>query len=126
MYLHAYFHLMPRCMAVFCVSLFVTAFVVLWLVPIPLGIRCAIRKHYSPYWMWFGLHPLGGWIAFVVLASLPGRVECGHCGGYVEGHFRICPYCHASLAPPVTPASPSDPPRGDSAGERRTAERRRN
>ena len=100
------------------IALVVIVFVVLWLVPIPLGIGSAIRKHYSPYWMWFGLHPLGGWIAFIVLASLPGRVVCGHCGGHVGRNFRVCPYCHTSMCPASephshAPAAEQKPPEGE-------------
>ena len=78
----------------------------LWVLPIRFGIGCAIRKHYSPCWMWFAIHPLGGWIAYLVLASLPPRVVCSHCGGYVAKHFRLCPYCHTPI--PTTPNAPPD------------------
>ena len=71
--------------------------VLCWVVPITYGIQTAIRKHYSPHWMWFGIHPAGGWIAFLVLSFLPPRVECPHCGGTISHQFRICPYCRASL-----------------------------
>jgi hypothetical protein len=107
-------------LAILCVLFWVMLFVVLWIVPIPLGIGCAIRKHYSPYWMWFGLHPLGGWIALVVLASLPARVVCGHCGGYVGGNFCLCPYCHAPLGPTGSAAAAHT---GEPAGQDRTEHR---
>jgi hypothetical protein len=78
---------------------------VLWFLPIRFGIGCAIRKHYSPYWMWFAIHPLGGWIAYLVLALLPPRVECSHCGGYVARHFRFCPYCQTPIPTPPNAAA---------------------
>ena len=42
-----------------------------WIWPIFLGIKAAKEKGRSPHWMWFGLNPLGGWIALAVLRSLP-------------------------------------------------------
>ena len=82
---------------VFHGTLFVMAVIVFWVLPIVLGIRCARRKRYSPHWMWFGVHPLGGWCVFIVLTALPARRICGTCGGYVAEYFRLCPYCHASM-----------------------------
>jgi hypothetical protein len=68
-----------------------------WVLPIVLGVRAANRKQYSPHWMWFGIHPLFGWIACIVLLCLPPRIQCPNCGGFVAVNFRICPYCHAGL-----------------------------
>jgi hypothetical protein len=68
-----------------------------WVLPICLGVREARKKNYSPLWMLFGIHPLGGWIAFIVLACLPPRVQCRNCGGFVEANFRVCPFCRADL-----------------------------
>ncbi len=69
----------------------------LWVLPITLGVRCARRKNYSPTWMWFGIHPVGGWIAFLVLSCLTPRIACPNCGGYVTVNFRICPYCQGAI-----------------------------
>ncbi len=44
------------------------------IIPVVLGIKAAKRKGVSPHWMWFGLHPLGGWIAYLVIRSRPDRV----------------------------------------------------
>ncbi len=81
------------------VSLFAAALIIVlaWVVPITYGIQAAIRKHYSPHWMWFGIHPIGGWIAFTVLSFLPTRVECQTCGGFISPQFRICPYCRMPM-----------------------------
>jgi hypothetical protein len=46
----------------------------LTIIPVVLGIKAAKRKGVSPHWMWFGLHPLGGWIAYLVIRSRPDRV----------------------------------------------------
>ena len=39
----------------------------IWFTPIWLGVRTARKKRLSPHWMWFGIHPLFGWIACLVL-----------------------------------------------------------
>jgi len=68
-------------------------FLAIWITPIPLGIRQAKRKHRSPHWMWFGLHPMSGWIAFIVLYALPPLKECPNCGENAKSHARVCPFC---------------------------------
>jgi hypothetical protein len=40
---------------------------IIWILPIVLGVRAARRKGVSPHWMWFGVHPLGAWIAFLII-----------------------------------------------------------
>ena len=45
----------------------------LTIVPVVLGIKAAKRKGVSPHWMWFGVHPVGGWIAYLVIRSRPDR-----------------------------------------------------
>lgn len=44
-----------------------------WIYPVLRGISLAKAKGISPQWMWFGLHPLGAWIVFLVLRSAAGR-----------------------------------------------------
>ena len=68
-----------------------------WVLPIALGIQAAKQKNYSPHWMWFGIHPILGWIACIVLLCITPRIQCPNCGGFVTVNFRICPYCHAGL-----------------------------
>jgi len=75
-----------------------------WVLPITLGLRMADRKRYSRLWMLFGIHPVGGWIAYIVLACLPPRVQCPNCGGFVRPNFRLCPFCHIELASPSAQA----------------------
>jgi hypothetical protein len=86
---------------------FLVAFVIVgWVLPITLGIRCADSKGYSRLWMLFGIHPVSGWIAFIVLSTLPGQRQCTNCGGFIGLNFLICPYCHTKLMPTVqSPAS---------------------
>ena len=81
-----------------------------WVLPITLGVHQARKKNYPALWMLFGIHPLGGWIAFIVLACLPPRIQCPACGGFVQVHFRICPFCHANLAGPGPAPAPGPTP----------------
>ncbi len=68
-----------------------------WVLPITLGVRCAKRKNYPALWMLFGIHPVGGWIAFIVFAYITPRIRCPNCGGFVKVFFRMCPFCHGAL-----------------------------
>jgi hypothetical protein len=70
----------------------------LWITPVVLGIRLAQRKGYSPHWMWFGMHPIGGWVAFIVMACLEKRTQCTNCGGFLNWNFRLCPHCGEPVA----------------------------
>lgn len=77
-----------------------------WVVPITCGIRQARRKGRSPHWMWFGIHPVGGWIAFIVLASVAALRTCPECAERVAERAKLCPYCgerfeKASTATPL-------------------------
>lgn len=93
---------------------------VIWVLPVPLGIISARRKGISPHWMWFGIYPFGGWIAFIVIACSRGSAPCPSCGHRVPSGVRICSACGADLwaspapaqvAPPagVPPAYPGPP-----------------
>jgi hypothetical protein len=82
----------------------------LWILPIVLGVQCAKRKNYSPVWMLFGVNCIGAWIAYAVLASLPGRRPCPHCGGFVAVHWKTCPLCRTQMPPPAMPLPPTASP----------------
>ena len=73
--------------------LFGTLVLALWIAPVVLGIRIAREKNRSPHWMWFGLHPVTGWIAYFVLRAQPGLKECPNCRETVKEHARVCAYC---------------------------------
>ncbi len=73
------------------------SFLVGWVAPIVLGVIMFQRKGYSPHWMWFGVHPLTGWIAALIAVFIQQRRQCHYCGGYVEANFRLCPYCGEHL-----------------------------
>ena len=72
---------------------------VLWVAPIWLGIRAAKRKGRATTWMWFGVHPMTGWIAYAVINSLPPLKECSQCAEKVKAHAKICPYCMTPFPP---------------------------
>jgi len=80
------------------IALAVVAFVG-WILPITLGLRVARRKNYSPAWMLFGIHPVGGWVAYIALSCQTPRIQCPTCGGFVKVNFRVCPYCHNEIQP---------------------------
>lgn len=67
--------------------------ILLWVPPILLGVRAAHKNNRSAQWMWFGIHPMMGWIAYAVLANLPPLKECSQCAEKVKAHAKICPYC---------------------------------
>lgn len=71
----------------------ILALLCLWVLPIWLGLKAARRNHRSPHWMWFGVHPFGAWIAFLVLQFAAPLKACAQCGERVKSHARICPYC---------------------------------
>jgi hypothetical protein len=79
-----------------------------WVLPIWLGLRAARRNNRSGLWMWFGVHPIGGWITFAVLASLPPLKMCPQCGEKAKAHAKICPYCMSRFDDQSLPAVPHD------------------
>lgn len=80
-----------------------------WVLPIWLGLRVARKNNRSGLWMWFGLHPIGGWIAFSVLASLPSLKICPLCGEKARFHAKICPYCMSKFDGQALSPVPDDP-----------------
>ena len=77
----------------FTAPVWILGIIVLWVVPIYFGRRNLIRKGYSPHWMWFGIHPVFGYIALIASAVIKPRKECLKCGGIIAENFRICPHC---------------------------------
>lgn len=65
----------------------------LWIIPIRAGVKLAQAKGLSPHWMWFGVHPLGGWIAYTVLRKVDGSAPCLACGGSFPEISAHCPNC---------------------------------
>lgn len=70
----------------------------LWIIPIRLGIQWAHRKGISPHWMWFGIHPVGGWIAFAVIRWGVNRIDCSSCNTPIPVTVQFCPNCNASVS----------------------------
>lgn len=82
------------------------AILCLWVLPIVLGVKAAKRNNRSPHWMWFGIHPFGGWIAFLVLQFATPLKCCSQCGEKVKAHAKVCPYCttpFGEVQPSLTP-----------------------
>jgi hypothetical protein len=77
------------------VSLLLTVVVLyyIWVWPIRAGVRVAKSKGRSPHWMWFGVHPLGAWIALAVLRTARPLKMCPRCSEALPMHARCCPYC---------------------------------
>ena len=73
------------------------AVAIFWVVPVAGGIHTARRRNRSPHWMWFGIHPFGGWIAFLVLLSLSARKRCPGCAELAAERANLCPFCGHSF-----------------------------
>ncbi len=106
-------HAVPMLAVLAILMLLAVGVLVGWVLPIVLGIWAAKRKNFSPHWMWFGIHPMMGWMACIFFLCATPRVRCPNCGGFPWAYFRICPYCHAGLdfqsdraGPPTPPPSP--------------------
>ena len=67
--------------------------VIFYVIPIWLGIRTAHKNNRSALWMWFGVHPLGGWITYAVLAFLPPLKTCPRCAEKVKFNAKACHFC---------------------------------
>ncbi len=64
-----------------------------WVSLIVFGIKAAKKKNRSPHWMWFGIHPFGALIVFIVMMVLPPLKECPNCRERVKSHAKVCAYC---------------------------------
>jgi hypothetical protein len=67
--------------------------------PVLHGIDVATRSGYSPSWMWFGLHPMLGWIAYAVLLC---KAEPGSSPSLTEERAT------ATDSPPLSAVSPPE------------------
>jgi hypothetical protein len=89
-----------------------------WIAILVAGVRLARRKGRSPHWMWFGVHPLSGLVALLVLLRVRGLRDCPHCGARLPAALEACSACGRSLPPPP------DPAQEEAAQKRRLAEER--
>lgn len=55
--------------------LWVTLAYPLWLYPVLHGVKVAKRSGISPAWMWFGVHPLFGWITYLIIRAKAPKEE---------------------------------------------------
>ncbi|MDR0322007.1 MAG: cytochrome c oxidase assembly factor 1 family protein [Treponema sp.] len=66
----------------------------IWIVPIPLGIKKAKQKGFSPHWMWFGIFPLYGLLVFLILCFVPKMKKCANCGEKNKLYAKTCQRCN--------------------------------
>ena len=74
-----------------------------WAALIVFGIKAAKKKNRSPHWMWFGVHPIGALVVFIVMMVLEPQKLCPQCARPSPPGARVCPYCTYSFsaAPPL-------------------------
>lgn len=83
----------------------------LWVWPITAGVKTALKKNRSPHWMWFGIHPLGGWITYAVLKFVKPLIACPQCAQKMKAHARQCPHCGHQFDETALPAASAATPR---------------
>ena len=68
--------------------------ILLWVIPIKYGLKWAKIKKVSKLWMLFGIHPMMGWIAYLVLRyGVEPRKICNHCQEPIKLKAKVCRYC---------------------------------
>jgi hypothetical protein len=85
--------------------LFVLILLGAWISLVVFGIKAAIKKNRSPHWMWFGVHPVGALVVFIVMMVIEPLKLCPRCARPTPTGAQVCPYCACSLvaAPPGAP-----------------------
>jgi hypothetical protein len=71
--------------------------ILLWALPIFLGIRAAKRKNRSAHWLWFGVHPAGALITWLVIELSSALKICSNCRGKTSASSNFCPHCSQPL-----------------------------
>ena len=89
------------------VILIVLIFLGVWASLIVFGIKAAKKKNRSPQWMWFGVHPMGALVVFIVMMVLDPLKLCPRCARATPTGALVCPYCAQSLAPAPLGAPPA-------------------
>ena len=92
--------------AAFIVLFIVLIFLAIWASLIIFGVKAAKKKHRSPHWMWFGVHPVGALIVFIVMMCLEPLAVCPQCARPSPPGARLCPYCGYSFVPAAPPGAP--------------------
>ena len=88
--------------------LLVLAFVFLvvfgiWVSLIIFGIKEAKKKNRSPHWFWFGLHPVGALIVFIVMKCVAPLKLCPRCAQKSPAQAQVCPFCQTPFGAPASP-----------------------
>ena len=92
--------------AIIVVLLFVLIFFGGWAALIVFGVKAAKKKNRSPHWMWFGVHPLGALIVFIVIMCLEPLKLCPQCARPSPPGARLCPFCAYSFVPAASAGAP--------------------
>ena len=77
-----------------------------WACLIIFGIKAAKKKGRSPQWMWFGIHPMGALIVFIVMMVIEPLKPCPQCARPTPTGAQVCPFCACNLASPAPPLAP--------------------
>ncbi len=65
-----------------------------WVIPIWFGLKWARIKGVSKLWMLSGIHPLTGWIAYLILRfGIDPRKQCDKCKESIKIEAQICRHC---------------------------------
>jgi hypothetical protein len=102
--------------------LLIAAFFAAWIAPVILGVKWAKRNGVSPHWMWFGVHPVGGWIAYPIIRWgngiskvgdtavkwVTGKVACPSCGKFNPMNNAFCAQCGIPTLRPACPHCKAD------------------
>ena len=78
----------------------------IWASLIVFGVKAAKKKNRSPHWMWFGVHPVGALIVFIVMMCLEPLKVCPQCARPSPPGARICPFCAYSFVPAAPGGAP--------------------
>lgn len=87
--------------------LFVLILLGAWAALVVFGIKAATKKNRSPHWMWFGVHPMGALIVFIVMMVIEPLKLCPQCARPTPTGAQVCPFCAHSLAPALPGAPPT-------------------
>ena len=93
----------PAFALILVVLLFVVIFFGAWASLIVFGVKTAKKKNRSPHWMWFGVHPVGALVVFIVMMCLEPLKLCPQCSRPTPPGARVCPYCAFTFAEPAAP-----------------------
>jgi hypothetical protein len=55
--------------------------------------------------MWFGIHPMGALIVFIVMMALEPLKLCPQCARPSPPGARVCPYCAFTFVPAPPPTA---------------------